>query len=199
MRVIDVIFALIAGRFVGFVLDDFFQEWGINLPTYEVLILWVILPFISLFCLWLAYYVGKKLLFVFQAVKHLLVGAFATVVDLKLFEFLVWVFNLLLFVNPLVIKGISFIISTLLKYLGNKYWAFGKHERDNLKEEMIQFFYITLIGLVIDIGIFYYLTKIIGPQFELSAIFWVKLSVIFAAISAAIFNFLGYKFLVFKK
>lgn len=199
MKVTDIIFSLVAGRFVGFLLSDFLREWGIELLLFENLILWIILPFFSLFCLWLAYLIGKKFLFVFQAAKHLLIGALAMVVDLKIFEFLVWLLTLFAPINPLISKGISFLLATLLKYLGNKYWAFQKHEKENLNKEAIQFLRITLLGLLMDIGIFYYLVKITGPQLNLSLEGWVKLSVIFAALAAALWNFLGYKFLVFKK
>lgn len=199
MKVADIIFSLVAGRFIGFLLSDFLRELGIELLLFENLILWIILPFFSLFCLWLAYLIGKKLLFVFQAAKHLLVGAFAVVIDLKVFEFLVWLFAIFFPVNLLAPKGISFLLATFLKYLGNKYWAFQKHEKENLNREVIKFLCITLLGLLMDMGIFYYLVKITGPQFNLSLEGWVKLSVIFAALAAALWNFLGYKFLVFKK
>lgn len=215
MRVLDVIFSLAIGRVIGFLMNDFFLEWGIKLGFYYTFILWIVFPFLSLFCLWLAYLIGRKFLFIYQAVKHLLVGAFATVFDLKIFVLLSWFFTSLIFINPLIFKGISFILSTIIKYWGNKYWAFEKHEpfdslrsdsgqaaqdkQDNVRKEIIQFFYITLFGLIIDISVFYYMTKLMGPQFNLSAVIWIKLSIIFAAIIAALWNFLGYKFLVFKK
>jgi len=199
MRVTDAIFALIAGRFIGFVLDDFFSEWGITLPFYEVLVIWVILPFFALFCLWLAQLIGRRLLFVFQSAKHILVGGFATVIDLKVFEFLIWLFSLVITINPLVAKSISFIIATLIKYVGNKFWTFQKHEKENITQEAFKFLFVMSIGLLIDISIFYYLSHVIGPQFLISQTIWVKISVLVAAVVAAIWNFLGDKFLVFKK
>lgn len=199
MKVIDVIFALIFGRILGFLVGDFLREWGIGIGFYWGLFIWLFLPVISLFFLWLAYLIGRKMLFVFQGAKHILVGAVATVFDLKIFEFLVWIFAFFIPLTSLVPKGISFILSILLKYWGNKYWAFQKHERENLLSEIIQFFVITFIGLIIDVVSFYYFTKIMGQQFGLPGAIWLKLSVIFAAVIAAVWNFSGYKFLVFKK
>src|SRR3989344_3434162 len=177
MKVTDTIFALIAGRIVGLIVSDFLREWGIPVGVYERLVIWLIFPLLSLFCLWLAYKIGQKILFVFQAAKHLLVGAAATVLDLKLFEFLFWLPAMLL-VNPVMVKGISFLFSTSLKYWGNKYWAFQKPEKEHLKKEFTQFFIITLIGLIIDISVFYYATKVAGPQFGLPEAIWMKLSII---------------------
>ncbi len=219
MKIIDIIFALTFGRVIGFLIGDFLREWDINIGFYWTLVIWLILPIISLVCLWLAFLIGKKLLFVFQGAKFFLVGAVATVVDLKIFEFLFWtralffmknsarpstfigalVFIFLILGNPIIAKSISFIVSTFLKYWGNKYWAFQKHEKENMHKEIVQFFIITFVGLLIDVSFFYYFTKIMGPQFTIPIGVWLKLSVIFAALAAALWNFLGYKFLVFKK
>ena len=199
VKVIDVIFALITGRVIGFVVSDFFKELGIETNFLENVIIWLVFPLVALFCLWVCHVIGRKFLFIFQVAKHVLVGAFATVIDLKLFEFLVWLLALVVSINPLVAKGISFIFSTLIKYWGNKYWAFQKHEKEDMRREIIQFFVITVVGLAIDVFAFYILTKVTGPQFGIRSVLWIKTSVIFAAIIAAVWNFLGYKFLVFKK
>lgn len=203
MKITDVVFSLVAGRLIGLLLSDFLQGWGITTGLYYNIILWIVLPLFSLLCLWIAYVIGKKLLFVFQGAKFLLVGAVGVIIDLKLFEFLLLLFIPFAFVS----KGISFLLATSFKYWGNKYWAFESHQpfdpaqgrQEKLGEEVIQFFYITLVGLIIDVGAFYYFSKVVGPQFAISLPVWTKLSVIFAAIVAALFNFLGYKFLVFKK
>ena len=142
----------------------------------------------------MTFLLGRKLLFIFQAAKHLLVGAAATVVDLKLFEL-----GTFIFFGPITSKVISFLLSTFIKYLGNKYWAFQKSEQEHVPKELTQFFLVTVVGLLIDVGFFYYFTKIMGPQFSLELVIWTKVSVLFAAIIAAFWNFIGYKFFVFKR
>lgn len=199
MKVIDIIFALVAGRIAGFLLGDFLREWDIHINLYWTLAIWIALPFIALAGLWLAHIIGRKFLFVFQAVKHLLVGGVATIFDLKLFELLVWIFSLVISLNPLIAKGISFLASTGVKYWGNKYWAFEKHEKENWHKEAFYFFCITLVGLFLDVAAFHYCTEVLGPQLGASSTVWLKLSVIFAALAAAAWNFLGYKLLVFRK
>lgn len=199
MKITDIIFALISGRILGFLIGDFLREWGIDIGLYWALLIWLVLPIVSLACLWLAYKIGKKMLFVFQGAKFFLVGAVATVFDLKIFEFLLWLFSLHIPFSTLIAKSASFIISTFFKYWGNKHWAFQKHEKEEIYKEIIQFFSITLMGLIIDVISFYYFAKIMGPQFNFPDAILVKLSVIFAALIAALWNFLGYKFFVFKK
>jgi hypothetical protein len=54
-------------------------------------------------------------------------------------------------------------------------------------------------ALLLNAFAFYFFTKILGPQFSISAVIWVKLSVILAALTTAVFTFSSYKFFVFKK
>ncbi|MDO8486466.1 MAG: GtrA family protein [Candidatus Staskawiczbacteria bacterium] len=199
MKVVDVIFALICGRIVAQISQDFLKGYGIEIGFYKW-ILYFSLPIVSLICLWLAYLIGKKLLFVFQVAKYFLVGIFVTVIDLKLFELLIWIFSFFYTaINPIISKGISFLVSIFIKYWGNKHWTFEKPGKDGLKSEIFQFVIVTIVGLGVDVGSFYYFTKIMGSQFGTPENVWVKLSVIFAALVAAVWNFIGYKFLVFKK
>ena len=207
MKIIDIIISLICGVTIGFLFSDFLKEGGVYFGWYQFLIIWILFPLFSVGCLWISYVIGKRFLFVFQGSKFLLVGAFATVIDLQIFEILIWLFGPI----PLISKGISFLFATLLKFLGNKYWAFREYKKtmnDNnsleeiikgLGKEMGQFFFVTLIGLIIDLVFFYYFTKILGPQAGISYIIWLKLSVIFSGLAAALWNFLGYKFIVFNK
>jgi len=199
MKVVDIIFALVCGRLVGFLVGDFLYESGINVGVWGTIVLWIAFPFFALFCLWVAHLVGRKFLFIFQGAKFLLIGAGATVIDLKIFEILAVLLGLIIPLSTIISKTISFLFSTLIKFWGNKYWTFGKHEKDDITAEAIQFFAITIIGLVIDVSFFFFCANILGPQFGTPAIIWLKISVIIAALAAALWNFVGYKFFVFKK
>ncbi len=199
MKFKDIILALISGRIIAFLLQDFLKELGMSSGFYVSLIVWIGFPLFSLFCLWVAFLIGKKFLFVYQAAKFLLVGAVATVLDLKIFELFYWFISLFIAISILFPKGISFLVATFLKYCGNKHWAFLQHEKENIKKEVTQFFFVTVVGVVIDIISFYIFIKIIGSQYGVSEVLWIKLSVIFSGIVAAAWNFTGYKFLVFKK
>ena len=199
MKIKDIIFALFCGIIVAWLASDFLKGYNIEAGFYKYL-LYLILPIISLVCLWLAYIIGKKLLFVFQAAKYFLVGVFVTIIDLKLFELLIWIFSFLFIaISPIISKAISFLISTYIKYWSNKHWVFEKPEKEKWTQEFFQFIIVTVVGLGIDVSSFFYFTRIMGPQFGTPEDVWIKLSVIFAAIVAAVWNFAGYKFMVFKK
>jgi len=126
-----------------------------------------------------------------QGVRHILTGGFADLIDIG-------VFNLLFFFFPaqLTIKAISFLIAAIVKYFGNKYWVFDKPEKDGAKKEIMQFLGVTLVGLLINVASFSIFVKI-NSGFSIEA--WREISVILALIITAVWNFLGYKLLVFKK
>lgn len=186
MKKQDIIFAIICGLAVAWIGIDFLPKYG--------WVFFIALPILSVIGLLLCDILGRKFLFVRQAGKFALAGAFADVIDIKVYQFL---FLLLPF--PLFLKAFSFFIATVIKFWTNKHWSFEKHEKDGIKKEAVQFFVVAIVGLLINVASFYCATEIIHPQFGISVVLWTEISIIFAALVVAIWNFLGYKFIVFKK
>jgi len=183
MKKQDIIFAIICGLSVAWIALDFVPKYG--------WIFFVILPILSVCGLLLCDILGRKFLFIHQAGKFALAGAFADVIDIKVYQFL-----FLLLPIPLLLKTFSFIIATIVKYIADKHWAFNKPEKDGMKKEIIQFFMVACGGLIINVVSFYCFSQI---DIGLPAKIWTELSIILAALVVATWNFLGYKFIVFKK
>ncbi len=196
MKKIDIIFAILSGWGVAWLASSLLKDYGIYIKFLS-LILAIGLPILSFIGLWISYLIGKKFLFVFQAAKFLLIGVLATLVDLSAFKFLGVIFLGTAFTN-LVFKGASFLIATFAKYWGNKFWAFEKMEKEGMGKEITQFYVVTAIGLGIDVGIFSLIVNKIGPQFGTPLATWNTIGVLIAAIVVSVWNFLGYKFIVFK-
>jgi len=97
-----------------------------------------------------------------------------------------------------VFKGITFLIATSAKYFGDKFWAFEKMEKTGMGKEFSQFFFVTLIGLGLNVGIASFVVNGIDPQFGLTANNWGTVGGIAAAFGVMAWNFIGYKFFVFK-
>ena len=183
MKKKDAILAAICGLSVGWIAVDFFGEKG--LPFF------IIFPILSIIGLWICELIGKKYLFVKQAGKFGLAGAFADVVDIKIFQLL-----FLFAPYSLLFKFISFIAGTFVKYFSDKYWTFEKNDKLGMHKEMAKFFVVAITGSLLNVASFYFFGKInIGIPQRL----WVELSIILAAIVSGVWNFLGYKFIVFKK
>lgn len=186
MKLLDIILAFICAEASALLINDLFGSY-----FFGARFLLFLMPILAIVFLWLADRAGKSFFFIWQLAKHLLVGLLVVLVDLKIFILLAdW--------GSSTAKAISFLISvSTVKFLGNKYWAFEEKERNNFGKQFGVFFGVTLIGLIIDVGSFLALTKIVLPG--LASQIWVKISVILAAICAAAWNFLSYKFIVFKK
>ena len=157
------------------------------------------LPFFSLFCFWLAYVLGKRFLFVFQLAKFALVGALNNFIDLGILSILMalsgissgWAYSLF--------KAISFIGGTTNSYFWNKLWTFEKKESQERKKEIFKFFIVAGVGFAINVIIASLVVNVLGPQFGLSARVWGILGAVVATLCGMTWNFLGYKFVVFKK
>ena len=199
MRLTDIIFAIICGESSALLINNLIESYSPQTKLIQVVLLFS-LPILSIVFLWIAEQAARKISFLWQLAKHLLVGMLATLVDLEIYGFLMilaatdsnWFSG--------TVKAISFLISvSVIKFLGNKYWAFERKEKENIKKEFSVFLAVTFIGLFLDVGSFLLLTKVLMPQFGLYSQIWVKISVIAAAAIAAVWNFSTYKLIVFKK
>jgi putative flippase GtrA len=72
-------------------------------------------------------------------------------------------------------------------------------EKEKMGVEFSQFFIVTVISGGIHIIIASFVVNTIGPQFGASSFIWANIGKILGITVASIWNFLGYKFFVFKK
>jgi putative flippase GtrA len=198
MKKIDVILALACGEVIAWFFYSILENLGVKI-NFLNWILAVFTPFLALFCLWLSWLLGKRFLWIFQAAKYLLIGVLATMVDLGILNLLMLVSGIASGIFYSVFKGISFIVATCSKYFGDKFWAFEKMEKTGMGKEFSQFFLVTLIGFGINVGFASLIVNLIGPQFGITPKLWANVGGIVAAIGAAAWNFIGYKFIVFKR
>ncbi len=170
--------------------------------NFSPIILWSLLavfPILSLIGIWISFLIGKRFLFVFQLAKFALIGVIATLVDLGILAFLIHTFGIDAGIWYSVFKGTSFVIATMSKYFGDKLWAFEQKKMEGLGEEFSKYFLVTLIGFLINVGIASFVVNVMGPQFGFKPELWANIGGIIAAFGTVIWNFVGYKFLVFKK
>lgn len=206
MKKIDIILALVTGEITGWFFYGMLSNMGVNIP-YLKLIGAVVFPFLALFCLWICYLLGKKFISIFQIAKYLLVGILATLVDLGVMNILIMISGIATGIYFSIFKGISFLFATFSKYFGDKFWAFEKMEKEGMKKEFTSFFMVTLIGLGINVGIASFVvsflssnvTALLGFQLKLNPSMIANLGGLAAAVIVAVWNFVGYKFIVFKK
>lgn len=196
MKLLDIIITIICGEALALVMADFLKEYDgvFEIAKWTFLFLF---PVLAIMVFWFADLIWKEIVFVLQLIKYLLIGVLAMLIDLKIFGLLIWFLGSEAAIVAGVSKGISFMISMSAKFIGNKYWTFEERKTERIKEEFLRFLTVTFIGLLIDVGCFFYFSKIMGPQFGLPFDIWVKASIVLAGIAAAAWNFLSYKFIVF--
>lgn len=159
----------------------------------------IILPVLAVAGIIVADLIGRKIFAVFQLYKFLLTGTLNTFIDLGVFNFLMWAFSISVGLPLSIFKGISFSSAVVNSYFLNKFWTFKKKETKIGPEEFSKFYLITGIGFLLNVGIFTFIVNFISPQFGLSEKIWANVGAITATICVCSWNFLCYKFIVFKK
>lgn len=162
-----------------------------------------------------ASFIAKKIAIVWQLAKFLVIGVMNTLVDIGVLAFIslivttefhsfssenTWFTALSLTVTYYSFyKALSFIIANINSYFWNKYWTFGADNQSKVRTEFFQFFLVSLVGFAINViaASLVFTSLAEAGHFNLG-----QTGLIGAAFGSAlglIWNFVGYKFLVFKK
>lgn len=197
MHRVDFILALITGEATAWLFYGLFKNLAGQIPLFG-LILAVLFPILAVLGLWFSYYLGKRFLIVFQAAKFFLTGVLATLVYLGILNFLMWASQINKGIFFSVFAGLSFIVGTTAKYWGNKIWAFEKRETVGMGREFGKFFLVTIVGFSLNVGIASFIVNVIPHSVLVSQVIWANIGAILAAIISSAWNFLGYKFIVFR-
>jgi len=197
MKKVDTIISTIIGFLIGAFFFIGLKNIGKSFP-YSWLLL-IVFPPLALLGMFLASFIGKKLLIIYQAAKWVLVGALNTFIDLGVLNGLIWISGIATGLLYSVFKGGSFLLATLNSYFWNKHWTFAKRETVFSSREFSKFLLVTTIGLFINVGIASFVVNIIGPQYGIGEKMWANVGAFAAVLVAWVWNFLASKFIVFKK
>lgn len=135
----------------------------------------------------------------FQAAKFILVGILNTLVDIGVFNILAAFFGATTLFLFSVFKMLSFIVAVLNSYLFNRTWVFEPSQNSGtFFGEMSSFFAISVGGLAINISSFLIFSTILSIILDVPLIVINTSAALFASVASLSWNFLGYKFWVFK-
>ena len=146
----------------------------------------------------MAKFIFKKLPVIMQLGKFAETGVLNTIIDLGILNLLMWVSGITSGVWLILMNVLSFSVATTNSYFWNKFWTFEKKEGQAGKE-FTSFFVVSLIGIAINTGIVFAGSSFVSPLFGVSAGAWVNIVKLLATVVSMIWNFMGYKFIVFKK
>ncbi len=142
-----------------------------------------------------------------QVGRFAVVGVINTGVDLLVLNLLIaatrsgrsgWTFTLF--------SSISFLVATANSYLMNKYWTFSGAGTSNRKIEVSEFLIVSTFGLVINVTVASLVVNLIAPglfpllPFVRSHLaIWPSIGKLCGTAVGLVFNFIGYKLVVFEK
>lgn len=138
----------------------------------------------------------KKL--IHQFFKFFLIGILNTGIDFAVLNLLMWLFGIYYGRGIIPIKATAFFTANINSYFWNKYWTFKQTQKEHLAQEYSKFLIISGVALGIHLIVVYSITTYI-PPIIISQELWANFANIIAVGLALIWNFIGYKFVVFKK
>ena len=120
---------------------------------------------------------------------------------------LLYFFTEYLKVHYLLSQIFAVFFSLGINFFGNKFWTFKKlplaapvlEEKKSAGKEVLQFFIISLIGFAINVGIAHLVVNVWGPHFGINKNLWGTIGAMCGTVLGLVWNFLGYKLVVFKK
>jgi len=142
-----------------------------------------------------------------QFLQFGIIGTFNTFFDLAILMTLSSLTGIKAGVGAAELQAISFSIVSFISFLANKKWTFREKSKDlgETTLKYFQFIVITIGGLLIKAGLVYVVTTFIPPlaipliNFQFSKTLWLAFASLGATVVSLVWNFLGYKFIVFKK
>lgn len=133
-----------------------------------------------------------------QGAKFIIVGFSNTFIDFGVLNLLMWIFNSYKGSSIIPFKTTSFIIANINSYLWNKYWTFKQKQKKHVAQEYGTFLVVSGVALGIHLLIVYFVTTFI-PPIIVGKELWANVANVIAVGIGFIWNFIGYKFIVFKK
>ena len=150
---------------------------------------------LALFVLYIA---SRFIPALYQFGKFAAVGALNTLIDLGVLNFLIILTDVSTGVYYSFFKAVSFLAAVGNSYFWNKFWTFESKAGAQGKE-FVSFVTVSFIGVLINTAIVYLGAGLANLMPDVSAGGWINLVKILATVVSLVWNFLGYKFFVFKK
>ncbi len=148
--------------------------------------------------LWVASILARRIPVLLQIAKFAAIGALNTVLDLGVLNVLILFMGVAAGYQYSLFKGISFIVANINSYFWNKYWTFGSQSGANVKE-FAEFLAVSAVGFGINVGAASLIVNFIGAPAGMSPERWANIGAISATLLSLVWNFIGYKLVVFKK
>lgn len=157
----------------------------------------LIIPPILILGIWLGKLLSGYLSFISQFSKYAAVGFLGAAIDFGMLNVLSIALGVTAGLTIGWINVPGFLLAVINAYVWNKLWVFESGVEGGLFKDFPKFLGVTVSGLLINSGIIVLATTYIPPVWGAADAVWLNLAKIAATIVVIIWNFSGYKFLVF--
>jgi len=200
----DILNSIILGEMVAVFLILISMNLERDIPMLDIFIrskwlIFVLIPALATLAVYGTFHLGRRRPVLFQFGKFITIGLSNTAIDFG-------ILNLLIFITDIergyfysLFKAISFMIAVINSFFWNKFWAFESSNTKGTGKEFFQFMTISGIGFGINVIVASFVVNVIGPVGEISPRLWANIGAFAAIVISVFWNFLGYKFIVFKK
>jgi len=184
---------------VGFLVGVFAVPTLINLgvKNYAILMgLPLVIPVVWVFGIWLGNFLSRFLPVMTQFSRFAAVGFLNFSIDAGIFNLISLVTGI---TSGFQLGGVNipgFIAAASNSYLWNKFWVF-KRVGERKFDDAGKFAVVTVLGVVINSLVVVVMTTYIPPVANLRPEGWATLAKVVAAAVGLVWNFVGYKFIVF--
>lgn len=148
----------------------------------------------------------EKYPFAKQFIRFGIIGVINTGVDLIILNLLMFIFDKQSGIEFTIFKTVSFTVAVVSSYFLNKYWAFEDKNKKEEVKKFSQFIAISIVGAFINVGVASLVVNYLAPNFLISFVnisldsqLWGTFGALCGTAIGLIWNFMGYKFVVFKK
>lgn len=195
MKKLDYAIAGLIGFFAGMFAIPVLYNIGMRDPFILLLLPWAvaICAFMGMF---IAGLLGRMFPFFLQFARFAVVGALNTAIDFGVLNVISLVTGV---TGGLVIGGVNIpgvILALTNAYFFNKLWVFRHQDGKGILHDLPKFLLVSGTGIIINSGIVILATSY--PAVSFNAQTWLNIAKVFATVFSLVWNFLGYKFIVFR-
>lgn len=144
-------------------------------------------------------FIAKVLPVAHQFAKFSLVGGLNFLIDLGVLNLLIAATGITAGFGANAFKAASFLVAVTSSFIWNKFWTFRSLSVEHAAKQFAEFFAVTLVGFFINVGAFALVNGWLGPQWGIDPQTWASVAATGSAVSGLLWNFLGLKFVVFRR
>lgn len=152
-------------------------------------------PVLAILGMFVAYFIGRKSAIFWQFCRFVLVGVLNTSIDFGILNLLVAATGITGGPSIIPLNALAFSAAVTNSYFWNRRWVFASRHGGNF----VLFLIITIIGIGINSAVVFLITTFVSPLAGLDRTLWVNVAKVLATGVSLVWDFTGYRLIVFKR